>query len=65
MERNDRVTAIVGRTLIEVNVEELLRRFLRAMSSDEESVVFSGVGPLTAFANKTRGRARSPCRISL
>lgn len=52
--RHDRVTAIVGGTLVEVQVSELLRRFMRQLSKDEENALFSGVGPLSTFSNKVR-----------
>lgn len=51
---NDRVAAIVGGTILEVNVGGLLRRYLRPLSSHDENALFTGVGPLTTFSNQAR-----------
>ncbi|MCF8534165.1 MAG: MltR family transcriptional regulator [Reyranella sp.] len=52
--RTDRVAAIVGGSMTEVNVEGVLRRYLRPLSKGEEDALFTGIGPLSTFSNKAR-----------
>lgn len=50
---NDRVAAIVGETIFEINVAGLLRRYFRPLSKEDQNALFSGVGPYH-FLDKCR-----------
>jgi hypothetical protein len=51
---NDRAAAILGGTLLDVNVEAVLKRHMGSMSAEDEENLFSGNGPLATFSARIR-----------
>lgn len=54
METNDRAAAVVGGSILEDNIESLLRNHMRRLPKEADEALFDGTGPLATFSAKVR-----------